>query len=149
MNSKKTVKLIVIAAVVLLLAIAAFSSFTVVEAGHTGVVVTLGKVNGEVYALSGETKSVKKDFDSDPDNISVIRIRTGYTDTKFTVKVNGTQVATEEQLSDHVYRYDAKAKTISLADTTIEQLEAKVSENTQSYEATQSQAEAARPRHHR
>ena len=64
-------------------------------------------------------------------------------------EVNGTQVATEEQLSDHVYRYDAKAKTISLADTTIEQLEAKVSENTQSYEATQSQAEAARPRHHR
>lgn len=64
-------------------------------------------------------------------------------------EVNGTQVATEEQLSDHVYRYDAKAKTISLADTTIEQLEAKVSENTQSYEATQSQAEVTRPRHHR
>ena len=57
----------------------------------------------------------------------------------------------EEQLSDHVYRFDAKAKTISLADTTMEQLEAKVSENTQEYDASQSQSqtEGARPRHHR
>ena len=64
-------------------------------------------------------------------------------------EVNGSQVCAEEQLSDHVYRFDAKAKTISLADTTMEQLEAKVSENTQSYETTQSQTEASRPRHHR
>lgn len=64
-------------------------------------------------------------------------------------EVNGSQVDAEEQLSDHVYRFDAKAKTISLADTTIEQLEAKVSENTTDYEATQSQTEAARPHRHR
>ena len=66
-------------------------------------------------------------------------------------EVNGTQVNLEEQLSDHVYRFDAKAKTISLEDTTMEQLEAKVSENTQEYDASQSQSqtEGARPRHHR
>lgn len=64
-------------------------------------------------------------------------------------EVNGTQVNLEEQLSDHVYRFDAKSKTISLADTTIEQLESKVSENSQNYEASQSQAEGTRPRHHR
>lgn len=64
-------------------------------------------------------------------------------------EVNGSEVSREEQLSDHVYRFDAKSKTISLADTTMEQIEAKVSENSQSYEATQSQTEGARPRHHR
>ena len=50
-----------------------------------------------------------------------------------------------------MYRFDAKAKTISLADTTMEQLEAKVSENTQEYDASQSQSqtEGSRPRHHR
>ena len=64
-------------------------------------------------------------------------------------EVNGSQVDAEEQLSDHVYRFDAKAKTISLADTTIEQLEAKVSENAENYEATQSLSEAARPHRHR
>lgn len=64
-------------------------------------------------------------------------------------EVNGTQVNLEEQLSDHVYRFDAKSKTISLADTTIEQLESKVSENSQNYEASQSQTEGTRPRHHR
>ena len=31
-------------------------------------------------------------------------------------EVNATQVSPEEQLSDHVYRYDAKAKTLSLSD---------------------------------
>ena len=64
-------------------------------------------------------------------------------------EVNGSQVDAEEQLSDHVYRFDAKAKTISLADTTMEQLEAKVSENAENYEATQSQNEAIRPHRHR
>lgn len=64
-------------------------------------------------------------------------------------EVNGGQVAPEEQLSDHVYKFDAKAKTLSLADTTMEQLLDKVSENTQSYEATQTASEGNRPRHHR
>ena len=64
-------------------------------------------------------------------------------------EVNGSQVDAEEQLSDHVYRFDAKAKTISLADTTMEQLEAKVSENVENYEATQSPSEAVRPHRHR
>ena len=39
-------------------------------------------------------------------------------------EVNGTQVATEEQLSDHVYYFDAIKKTLSLADTTMEELKA-------------------------
>ena len=62
-------------------------------------------------------------------------------------EVNGGQVAPEEQLSDHVYKFDAKAKIISLADTTMEQL--KVSENNANYEATQVAGEVNRPRHHR
>lgn len=64
-------------------------------------------------------------------------------------EINGSQVATEEQLSDHVYRFDAKSKTLSLADTTIEQLQSKVSEQTRAYETEVINAEAARPRHHR
>ena len=62
-------------------------------------------------------------------------------------EVNGGQVAPEEQLSDHVYKFDAKAKIISLADTTMEQL--KVSENNVNYEATQAAGEVNRPRHRR
>ena len=38
------------------------------------------------------------------------------------VDVNSTQVAPEERLSDHVYHFDAAAKTIKLADTTVEAL---------------------------
>jgi len=37
-------------------------------------------------------------------------------------EVNETQVSQEEQLSDHVYHYDAKSKEITLADTTVEEL---------------------------
>ena len=51
----------------------------------------------------------------------------------------------DEQLSDHVYHYDAKAKTLSLADTTAEQLVA--SKNQAQH---QEQAESRpRPRKHR
>ena len=64
-------------------------------------------------------------------------------------EVNGGEVAAEEQLSDHVYRYDAVARSISLADTTMEQLKDMVSENAATYEATQAQTEGTRPRHHR
>lgn len=64
-------------------------------------------------------------------------------------EVNGGEVSVEEQLSDHVYRYDAKSRSISLADTTMEQLQEKVSENTESYEATQTMSEGNRPHHRR
>ena len=37
-------------------------------------------------------------------------------------EVNGSQVAPEEQLSDHVYHYDANTKEITLADTSVEKL---------------------------
>ena len=62
-------------------------------------------------------------------------------------EVNGGQVAPEEQLSDHVYKFDAKAKIFSLADTTMEQL--KVSESNVNYEATQAAGEVNRPSNHR
>lgn len=63
-------------------------------------------------------------------------------------EVNATTVLKEEQLSDHVYRYDAKTKTLSIADIADRSLdESKVSENAQSYETNNE--EAVRPRHHR
>lgn len=47
--NKKTTKIIIIAAVIVVLAaIVLMNSFTVVDAGHTGVLVTLGKVNETV-----------------------------------------------------------------------------------------------------
>jgi len=65
------------------------------------------------------------------------------------VEVNENQVAPEERLSDHVYRYDAKEKTISLADTTVEALGLVAAENSQNYETTQTNTEGSRPRHRR
>ena len=50
---------------------------------------------------------------------------------------------------DGYHELSSIMQTISLADTTIEQLEAKVSENAENYEATQSLSEAARPHRHR
>lgn len=64
-------------------------------------------------------------------------------------EVNGSQVPEDELLSDHVYIYNAKEKTISLADTTMAQIEAKVSENAETYEAAETNVEGNRPRHHR
>jgi len=63
--------------------------------------------------------------------------------------VNGGEVSAEEQLSDHVYRFNAATRNITLADTTMEQLMDKVSENTQNYETTQTMSECARPHRHR
>jgi len=63
-------------------------------------------------------------------------------------EINSSQVDQEEQLSDHVYRYDAQTKTLSLADVSVENLNiSMVSENKMSYEAEN--AEPVRPRHHR
>lgn len=64
-------------------------------------------------------------------------------------EVNGGQVSEEEQLSDHVYRFDAAAKNITLADTTMDQLEIKVSENVENYETAKTMNEGNRPHHHR
>ena len=50
-------------------------------------------------------------------------------------EVNGTQVAIDEQLSDHVYFYDAKSKDITLADTTVEDLGITLPSETQSIDA--------------
>lgn len=44
-NTKKITKIVIIAVVALFVVFTAFNCFTIVEAGHTGVVVTLGKVN--------------------------------------------------------------------------------------------------------
>ena len=63
-------------------------------------------------------------------------------------EVNATQVSQEEQLSDHVYKYDAKTKTLSLADVEgLSQDISKVSEDKQTYDAVNT--EVSRPRHHR
>lgn len=64
-------------------------------------------------------------------------------------EVNGGEVSAEEQLSDHVYRFNAETRSITLADTTMEQLMDKVSENTPKYESTQTLSECARSHHHR
>lgn len=64
-------------------------------------------------------------------------------------EVNGTQVAADEQLSDHVYRFDAKERKLSLADTTVENLEIKVGEKEADYEVTHSLNENVRPHRHR
>jgi len=47
-NSKKIRKIIIIAVIAVIAVITIFNSFTVVQAGHTGVIVTLGKVNDQV-----------------------------------------------------------------------------------------------------
>ena len=63
-------------------------------------------------------------------------------------EVNATQVSPQEQLSDHVYRYDAKAKTFSLADVAAKDLKmSMVSEEKAAYETAN--AEPSRPRRHR
>lgn len=63
-------------------------------------------------------------------------------------EINTYQVDQEEQLSDHVYKYDAQTKTLSLADVSVEDLKiSRVSENKMSYEAEST--EPVRPRHHR
>ena len=64
-------------------------------------------------------------------------------------EINGSQVDLEDQLSDHVYHYDASTKKLSLADTTMEQLQIKASENIQSYETQNVNVESTRNRHHR
>ncbi len=46
--NKKYIKFIIIGAIVLLVAVIGANCFTIVDAGHTGVVVTLGKVNDGV-----------------------------------------------------------------------------------------------------
>lgn len=61
-------------------------------------------------------------------------------------EVNAGEVAADEQLSDHVYKYDAKSHTLSLADTSMENLQkAMVSEDIKQY-ASETQSNS-RPRH--
>ncbi len=65
-------------------------------------------------------------------------------------EVNATQVSLQEQLSDHVYRYDAKAKSFSLADVSAKDLDiGKVSEEKAAYETNNTEAEGTKPRRHR
>ena len=57
-------------------------------------------------------------------------------------EVNGTQVSLEEQLSDHVYKFDAKTRELALADTTVEELKKSTEQSIDVQAAT-------KPRHHR
>ena len=63
--------------------------------------------------------------------------------------VNACDVEESEQLSDHVYYYDAKSRTLSLADTSVEELGLKAAEDSQNYGKTEVSEEVARPRKHR
>ncbi len=48
MNNKKIVKIVVLAVIALIVGVVLLSSFTVVSAGHTGVVLTFGAVEDNV-----------------------------------------------------------------------------------------------------
>ncbi len=64
-------------------------------------------------------------------------------------EINGSEVSAEERLSDHVYKFDAEKRSLTLADTSIEEIRSMVSEETPKYDATRNESEGARPRHHR
>ncbi|MCR5337555.1 MAG: DUF5688 family protein [Lachnospiraceae bacterium] len=63
-------------------------------------------------------------------------------------EVNATQVSEQEQLSDHVYRYDARARSLTLADVSAKDLKIGGASEEQPEGETKN-AEAARPRRHR
>ncbi len=97
------------------------------------------KLGTDLYILPSsihETIAISTDFGSPEQLAEMVK------------EVNATQVSMEEQLSDHVYKYDAKAKTLSLADVSAKELDiSKVSEDKQAYEAAN--PEVTRPRHRR
>lgn len=64
-------------------------------------------------------------------------------------EINEGQVTPEEQLSDHVYLYNAEEKTLTLADTSTQELGLSAAENREFYETAQTNTEGSRPRHHR
>lgn len=117
------------------------------------------KVNGAASifyedALSGLAEKIGTDLFILPSSIhECIAVSTGMgtpeTLAEMVQEVNASQVSEEERLSDHVYRFDAKSRVLSLADTTMDQILEKVSENTANYEVKQGQTEGARNRHHR
>ena len=90
------------------------------------------KVNGAASmfyedALSGLAEKIGSDLYILPSSVhEVIAVSTEMGDPEYlsnmVKEVNGTQVSNDEQLSDHVYKFDAVKKTLSLADTTMEQL---------------------------
>ena len=58
-------------------------------------------------------------------------------------EVNGSQVAPEEQLSDHVYKFEAATKKLSLADVSLEELKKAAGAENMSQDAP---TEGSRPR---
>ena len=95
------------------------------------------KIGTDLYILPSsihETIAISTDFGTPEELAMMVR------------EVNASQVSLEEQLSDHVYKYDAKSKTLSLADTEAADI-SKVSEEKQAYETDNT--EVSRPRHHR
>ncbi|MDD3138690.1 MAG: DUF5688 family protein [Lachnospiraceae bacterium] len=117
------------------------------------------KINGAASmfyedALSGLAEKVGTDLYILPSSVhEVIAVSTDMGEpeclAQMVQEVNGGQVSAEEQLSDHVYRFDANSRTIFLADTTMEKLMDKVSENTQTYDTTQTMSEGTRPHYRR
>lgn len=64
-------------------------------------------------------------------------------------EINEGQVLKEEQLSDHVYYFNAQEKTLTLADTSTKELGLSAAEKSEFYDAAQTNTEGSRPRHHR
>lgn len=69
--------------------------------------------------------------------------------TEMVASVNEEMVSNEEILSDNVYYFNAKEKTLTLANTSVEELGLKAAENGKSYGENQTNTEATRPRRHR
>ena len=117
------------------------------------------KVNGAASmfyedVLSGLSERIGTDLYILPSSLhEVIAVSTNMgtpaTLAEMVQEVNAGQVAPEEQLSDHVYHFDAMTKELSLADTTLDQVKVCVAENSENYSAAQSNTEGSRPRHRR
>lgn len=64
-------------------------------------------------------------------------------------EVNADCVSDEEVLSNHVYRFNAQERTLTLADASVEELGLMAAEGGQEYGTKQENVEAVRPRRHR
>ena len=64
-------------------------------------------------------------------------------------EVNADCVRNEEVLSNHVYRFNAQERTLTLADTSVEELGLMAAEGGQAYGTKQESVEVTRPRRHR
>ena len=120
------------------------------------VITNAAKVNGAASmfyedALSGLAEKLGTDLYILPSSVhEVIAVSTDMGTpeslSEMVKEVNGSQVSEEEQLSDHVYRFDAESKKLSLADTTIEDMKKAAGAELENV-STQAATEGSRPHH--